>query len=167
MRKVKIALLTGSLMVAFGAAGFALGQGKPDSQGFVRVQPEEMKWFPYPGDPGGFGLTEQFIIGDPSKPGFYVMRLKFPPHVMSTPHTHGEDRTGIVIKGTWYTGTGPDWDPAKTVGIKQGGVMLHPHGTVHYDGARDEEVIVQLSGIGPTSKIQVRSTDPSFAKGKN
>jgi hypothetical protein len=28
--------------------------------------------------------------------------------------------------------------------------MLHPAGEAHFDGAKDEEVVVQLIGVGPS-----------------
>jgi hypothetical protein len=31
--------------------------------------------------------------------------------------------------------------------------MMHPAGAVHYDGARDEEVIVEIKGIGPVTTV--------------
>src|SRR6267142_1945038 len=41
-------------------------------------------------------------------------------------------------------------DPAKEVGMKPDEFMRHPSGGLHYDGARDEEVWVLISGYGPT-----------------
>ena len=164
MKPLHIAMLAGCAAAALGAT--ALAQGKPDAHGFVRMQESEMKWVPYAGDTDHMGLQAQYLIGDPNKPGPYVMRLKFPPHTMSTPHSHGEDRVGTVIKGTWWTGDSAEWDPTKTVPVRQGGVMLHPHGAIHYDGARDEEVIVQLAGTGPTSKVSAHKEDHSFRQFK-
>ena len=42
--------------------------------------------------------------------------------------------------------------------------MIHPAGKVHYDGARDEETIVQMMGIGPTGKKTAIPGDPGFSK---
>jgi hypothetical protein len=89
------------------------------------------------------------VIGDPSKPGIYVYRNRFAPGRMSRPHFHDQDRYVTVIKGTWWTGEGDVFDPNKTVPIKAGGFMYHPAGFHHYDGAKDEEVIVQIMGMGP------------------
>jgi quercetin dioxygenase-like cupin family protein len=80
-----------------------------------------------------------------------VVQAKFPPGIMSAPHYHGEDRYVTVIKGTWYTGTDADWDPSKTVAMPTGSFMKHPAGAVHFDGAKDEEVIVRIIGMGPSS----------------
>jgi hypothetical protein len=49
-----------------------------------------------------------------------------------------------VIKGTWYTGTGETFDVDKAVPLTAGSYMFHPAKAVHWDGAKDEEVIVQM-----------------------
>ena len=91
------------------------------------------------------------LEGDPSKPGFYLTINKFPPNVMSRPHTHPDERHCVVLKGTWYTGEGTKtWEHGKEVGMKSGEYMRHPSGGLHYDGAHDEEVWVLISGYGPT-----------------
>ena len=79
---------------------------------------------------------------------------------MSTPHFHDQDRLVTVIKGTWYSGEGDVLDPARTTPMKTGAFMLHPAGLHHFDGAKDEEVIVQIIGMGP-----VTSTDTEVKQG--
>ncbi len=74
-----------------------------DANGFIRIQPEDIEW---KDAPGYNGVKMAVIAGDPSKPGVYVVRVKFPPGLMSRPHFHPDDRYAIVIKGTWWTGTG-------------------------------------------------------------
>jgi quercetin dioxygenase-like cupin family protein len=39
--------------------------------------------------------------------------------------------------------------------MKTGSYILHPAGAVHWDGAGDEETIVQIVGIGPVETVQV------------
>lgn len=96
-----------------------------------------------------FTGTTLNVVGDPAKPGLYVIRRRFKPGEMSRPHMHNTDRLVTVIKGTWWTNEGDVFSPATAVPIKAGGFMLHPAGLHHYDGAKDEEVIVQIIGIGP------------------
>jgi hypothetical protein len=59
-----------------------------------------------------------------------------------------------VIQGRWYTATGRFYEADKMVAIKTGGMMYHPAGLIHYDGARDEDVIVEIMGMGPVRTIQ-------------
>jgi len=126
--------------------------GKPDAQGFVRVSPEDVTFGT------GSAMESKVIAGDPGKPGIYVIRNRFPPGVMCRPHFHNQDRFVTVIKGTWWTASGPDADvfnPDKTVPLKAGGFMLHPAGGHHYDGAKTEEVIVQIVGMGPVTTTNI------------
>ena len=81
---------------------------------------------------------------------------------MSKPHFHGETRYATVIKGTWYTGEGKVFDPGKTVPLKPGSFMKHPAGTYHYDGAKGEEVILQLMGMGPSTTTRLKPDEGLF-----
>ena len=103
-----------------------------------RMQPEH-----------GLPETSVNVFGDQSKAGMYIIRNRFAPGRTSRPHFHDQDRYVTVIKGTWWTGEGDVFQPDKMVPIKAGGFMFHPAGFHHYDGAKDEEVIVQIMGMGP------------------
>jgi len=126
---------------------------------FLRVAPADVKWVK---EADGSGVERATLMGDPTKPGIYVTRIKFPPGVMSRPHYHQEDRHAVVIKGTWYTGTGDRFAPDQTIPLVTGSYMLHPAGEIHFDGAKDEEVIVQIVGYGPSSTVRLRPEDGAF-----
>jgi len=167
MNKFTVAGVAAACVITVGSGmPLARAQAQAAATGteYVRVTPETVNWVDYPGDGAQFGIKEAFIYGDPAKPGLYVIRLTFPPHVMSRPHSHPETRIGTVIKGTWWTGTGAKFDPASTTAVPTGGIMIHPAGKVHYDGAKDEETIVQMMGIGPTGKTTAVPGDPGFSK---
>jgi quercetin dioxygenase-like cupin family protein len=89
------------------------------------------------------------LYGDPTKPGLYVQLLKWPPGSGSRPHTHPNDRFVTVVSGTWWVGTGPSGDMTKTVPMPAGAFIIHTAGGIHYDGAKDEEAIVRVVGMGP------------------
>jgi quercetin dioxygenase-like cupin family protein len=137
----------------------APASAQTDAKGFVRMTPDQAEWKDVP---GGHGVKMAVVSGDPSKAGLYVIRVKFPPGIMSAPHFHPEDRHAVVLKGTWYTGTDDSWDPDKTVALKAGSYMKHPAGAVHYDGAKDEEVIVQIAGYGPSGTTEVFPGESRF-----
>jgi len=132
----------------------SLAWGQVDGRGFVRVTPEQVRWVDDP-DAKGLGVQRATIHGDPSKPGIYVVRIRFPRGVMSRPHFHKEDRHAIVLQGTWWTGTGDQFDPDKTVALGPGSYMMHPAGERHFDGAKDDEVILQLTGYGPSATTRL------------
>ena len=126
--------------------------------GFIRVSPGQVQWRERP---GWLGVQSAVIAGDPSKAGIYVERVKFPPYVMSRPHTHRHDRHVTVLKGTWYTGTGSAWDPKQAVPLEPGSYMMHPAGAVHWDGsAGSEEVIIQVVGLGPSDATLADPSQP-------
>ena len=120
--------------------------GQPDAEGFISVLPERMR--PESSD----GISTLVVSGDPNEPGIYVIRVRFAPGANSPPHTHSQDRYVTVMRGTFWVALGTDaevYDPDKMVPMPTGSFVMHPAGAIHYDGARDEEVIVQIIGTGP------------------
>jgi hypothetical protein len=113
-----LALLLPILSVGFTER--ALAQ-QADEHGFVIVHSDAVKWE----TDLGLGVMSAIIQGDPSKPGIYVQRIKFPPYTFSRPHVHLEGRHITVIKGTWYVGTGEKWDPKSAVPLTPGSYMKH------------------------------------------
>ena len=149
MKMVRTALLILGTAVLGLAATQPAGAGR-DELGFVRIRPDDVQWRD---EPGYGGLKIAVLEGDPSKSGLYVIRVKFPPGLMTRPHRHPEDRHALVISGTWYTGTGSTFDAAKTVPLAPGSYMKHPANAYHFDGAGKEEVIVQIVGVGPSDTV--------------
>jgi quercetin dioxygenase-like cupin family protein len=153
-------------VVAFAAAVASSGSSvlaQRDARGFVRVTPEQVTWVDDI-DTNGLGVQRAVIQGDPSKPGLYVVRIRFPRGVMSRNHFHREDRHAVVLQGTWYTGTGDEFAPDKTIGLKPGSYMMHPAGEHHFDGAKEEDVILQLIGIGPSETTRLRPQDGLYGR---
>jgi hypothetical protein len=109
--------------------------------------PSEIRWVRNPN-----GTNEQAILfGDPSKPGPYVIRLKWLPGNMSRPHFHPNDRFFVVVSGTWWVGTGEKFDPESTVPVPAGSYVIHYGKKIHYDGAKGEECVIQVWGMGPAT----------------
>jgi hypothetical protein len=142
--------------VAFAAAAVS-GVAK-DNPDFVRITPADVHWRDIP---GGHGAQQAILLGDPDKPGIYVVRAKFPPYVMDHPHWHPNARYVTVIEGTWYTGIGDTFDMTRAVPLTPGSVMLHPAKAVHWDGSGgNETVVVQIVGEGPGESTLVDRTQP-------
>jgi quercetin dioxygenase-like cupin family protein len=144
------------LSVVFASANLAAAD--QDSETISIVQVDEMPWMDYPGLPG---VKYVVLAGNPSQPGVYVIRAKFAPHTMSRPHWHPEARYVTVLKGTWWAGTGESFDPDSTTPIHAGGFAIHTPGKVHYDGAKDEEAIVQITGMGPSATNVINRANPA------
>jgi hypothetical protein len=91
------------------------------------------------------------LLGDPSKPGLYIQLNKWHAHNMSRPHFHPNDRYITVISGTWWKGTGTKYDPDSTVPIPAGSFVTDVGKGIHYDGAKDEDVVLEIVGMGPAT----------------
>ena len=100
------------------------------------------------------------VFGSASHPGMYVTRIRFAAGRHTCPHYHTQDRWVTVLEGTWWTGEGDVFDADKMIPIREGGLMYHPAGFRHYDGAKGEDVVVQIMGMGPVETIRTE-IDPS------
>jgi hypothetical protein len=108
-------------------------------------KPDQIKWV----EKSPNGPIQAVLLGDPNKAGLYIILVKWLPHRMSHPHFHPNDRFATVISGTWYVGTGPKFDPDGTTPLAPGSFVTHYGKQIHYDGAKDQEVILQIVGQGP------------------
>lgn len=137
-------ILAFAFAIALSPAGIA---GDIDRSAVDFVAPADLKWRRNPA-----GTNESVVLfGDPSKPGPYVMQLKWLPGNMSRPHFHPNDRLIVVLEGTWWVGTGDVYDPNSTVPMGPGTQVLHYGKKIHYDGAKDGDTIIQIHGIGPAT----------------
>jgi hypothetical protein len=119
-----------------------------DPAAVVFTLPDKIEW-------KGTGLSRQAImVGDPSKPGPYIVIQKWLPGGMSRPHFHPNDRFITVLKGTWWVGTGTKFAPGSTVPMPAGTFVKHFGKQVHYDGAKDEETVLLITGEGPATSTQ-------------
>jgi hypothetical protein len=117
------------------------------------LTPDQFKWR----DPFNKSPTNQVILyGDPSKEGPYMVINRFSPGAFSRPHFHPNDRFITVLKGTWWVGTGPAFDTNATAPMPTGSFVTHFGRGIHYDGAKDDEVMVLITGMGPATSTQVK-----------
>ena len=134
-------------VIAFLAAGCATTTGNIDRTVADFQAPQDIKW-----RRNAAGTNEVAILhGDPSKPGPYVARIRWLPGNMSRPHFHPNDRFFAVISGTWWVGTGEKFDPDGTVPVPAGSYVIHYANKIHYDGAKGEECVIQVWGMGPAT----------------
>ena len=54
-----------------------------------------------------------------------------------------------MIKGTWWVGAGADQNPDEAVATPAGSYVKHSANHVHWDGAKDEDVLLLIEGNGP------------------
>jgi quercetin dioxygenase-like cupin family protein len=94
------------------------------------------------------GRQRAQLLGDSSRGGAWVDRVKIPGGGRVLAHTHPNDEVVTVIEGTWYVGEGERFDQAKLKGYPAGSFIVIPAGVPHFLAAKDGPVIVQLSGTG-------------------
>ena len=153
---MKAALIASlALAAAVGGAGGASaappGPQTLDPRVLSYIMPDKIPWAAGNVE----GADTAVLVGDPTKPGFYVVMNRFRPGAFTHPHYHPNERYIYVVAGTWWVGTGAKWDPEhNTVPFKAGSFVVHKARQVHYDGARagGEGATVMIFGEGPGSR---------------
>ena len=131
----------------------------------LRLTPAEMNTLPAydagAGTSGVAGIRTTMVMGNPSQAGPYTIRLSVPANTRIEPHTHRDDRTAIVLSGTWYFGYGRVLDAAVEKALPAGSVYTEPGGVAHFAETRDSAVLVYISGSGPSdTKFVVQDAAP-------
>ena len=129
----------------------------PDQAVFRSVLPEEIDWQPFAAFPPSARLA--VVVGEPSRSGPYVVRVKVPSGVKLMPHRHQEDRVYTVLSGVFYIGRGDTFDEGKLQAYPPGSVIVLPGGTAHFHWAKSGEYITQVTAIGPISLEYVDPED--------
>lgn len=138
------------LLLVSGVAAGARAQGPGDS---IVKMPNDIVWKAPPVSPGP---DTAITYGDPSKPGAFVLRVRFPAGFKLMPHFHPDEwRTVVVLSGTYYFGLGEQWDESKLRAYPPGTFFSEPKGTPHFVWAKDGEVIIQVTAMGPTGNTLV------------
>ena len=161
---MKTGLIAGLAATAFAGAALGATPAAPDMStlnpaALKALIPDRIPWTAA----AGLGTTETAVlVGNPNKPGFYVVLNRFHPGTFSHPHYHPNDRYIMVISGTWWVGTGTNWDPEHvTVPMKPGTFVTHTGRQVHFDGARtgSGDAVVMIFGQGPGTRTDC-DTEP-------
>ncbi|HVZ61929.1 MAG TPA: cupin domain-containing protein [Terriglobales bacterium] len=142
-------LLAGLTIVALLTIG-SLKAAELDSKALVYKLPSQLNWVESKN-----GQSQAILWGDPSKPGPYGVLAKWSPHHNSHPHFHPHDRFIHVISGTWWVATGSNYNLDSMVPVPAGSFVTHFANGIHYDGAKDEEVMLEIVGDGPATSTQV------------
>src|SRR5437016_3671805 len=100
----------------------ACGAVELNPAALVYKKPDQIKWNP----PSAGGSQNAVMVGDPGKPGLYVVFSKWlKGNHFSQPHSHPRDRFITVINGTWWMRSGSAFDPAHSVPPKAGTFVNH------------------------------------------
>lgn len=141
------------------------------SAGERRVTPKEFKFTadmgPGTGTAGISGVRTVALKGDPDRAGLYTIMLRIPAHTHIAAHEHMDDRVATVVSGTWYIGYGDSFKSGELKALPPGSFYTEPANRAHFAETRDEPVIVQITGVGPSSTRYVdAASDPRRSPGK-
>jgi quercetin dioxygenase-like cupin family protein len=128
---------------------------QPGQGVFRSLLPQDVDWRPFAAFPQAARLA--VIVGDPSQPAPYMVRVKLPAGQKLMPHRHEEDRVYTVMSGVFYIGRGEEFDEDKLEAYPPGAVVVLPGGTPHFHWAKSGEYITQVTAIGP---ITLEYVDP-------
>jgi quercetin dioxygenase-like cupin family protein len=143
----------GAALALIGPLAFAQQRGEQ------RVTPAEVAW---PAAAGGAvgtsgvsGIQTVVLKGDPTKRELYTLLLRVGPHTRIAAHAHQDDRVATVLSGTWYFGYGKELQEASLKALPPGSVYTEPPNVDHFAVTKDEPVVVQITGMGPSATAYV------------
>ncbi len=128
----------------------ASAQDKIDRMSANNMQsftPETVEWKDEPILPAG--AKSALLLGDPTKPGVFIVWLKFPRNYPIPPHTHPYTEVITVLSGKLGNGMGEKFDTKNGEILKAGSSFVLPTGHTHYVWTTDEETVVELIATGP------------------
>jgi hypothetical protein len=147
--------------------GLALAQGvKPTAtnppMSHDIVTPDQLVWKPIVP-----GAEMAVVFGDPEKKGgLYVIRIRSKGEVKVPPHWHATDEHITVLDGSFWIGSGEQFDSSKLKEMKLGAHAMMPAGVRHFSLTKADNVI-ELFGEAPFVVNFVNpEDDPRNAKSK-
>ncbi|PWB89756.1 cupin [Methylocystis sp. MitZ-2018] len=135
---------------------------QPGQADFRTILPEDIDWKPFPGFPPEARLA--VLVGDPTKAGPYLIRVRVPSGVKLMPHRHPEDRVYTVMSGVFYIGLGDQFDGEKVNAYPPGSVIILPGDTAHFHWARSGEYVTQVTAMGPLGLEYMDANDDPRSK---
>ena len=132
----------------------------------LRIAPSEIQWpsgqSSLVGTSFASGIESVILEGNPAEGGLYTMLLRVGPDTRIDAHSHPDDRVATVMAGTWYFGYGDAFDETLLKELPSGSIYTEPPGSNHFAATRDEGVVIQITGFGPSGTTYVDpANDPS------
>lgn len=115
------------------------------------------------GTSGLAGIRTLVLAGDPARSGPYTIELLVPAHTRIDAHQHRDDRSAVVVSGTWHFGYGRTADDAKAKALNPGSFYTEPANMPHFAHTDNEPVAVIITGNGPTDTRYVTAPDAGTA----
>ena len=115
--------------------------------------PATTKWMPGTGMMKGVTLAA--LVGDPTKSGMYIVRMKIPAGTTFPAHVHGGTENVTVISGSIWVGVGKTVDKSKMTELGPGAFVSIPANLAHFAAAK-QEAVIQLEGMGPMTMTEAK-----------
>ena len=132
-------------------AACALASGNAGAQ---RPVPLDTGLAPWVSNPAAPGRANQKLVGDRTRPGLFIERVKFPKGSSAPPHVHTIDGYVAILKGEFTVGFGTRVDSSQVIRVKAGGFIVLPANVPHYEWF-DEDTIEHVVGVGPMTTALV------------
>ena len=116
------------------------------------------------GTSGVAGIQTIVLLGDPTKPGLYTIRIRVPANTTIQAHTHRDNRAATVMSGTWYFGYGNVANEAAVKPLPPGSFYTEPGGIPHFALTKADPVVVDITGFGPTNTVFVDAANGTHRK---
>jgi hypothetical protein len=148
-------------------AGIAAAQGGAASAPAAEhkiVTPDAIKWVDLPPifQKGG---KMAVLLGDPSKEGMFIVRIKVPANYKVMPHWHPTTENVTVVSGAFAIGMGDKLDPKAKA--QPPGTFISMPAQMHHFAFTTKETVIDVSGMGPFTLTYVNpADDPSKSAAK-
>jgi uncharacterized RmlC-like cupin family protein len=124
--------------------------------------PNDVKWGPAPPMlPKGAEIA--VLVGDPTKTGPSVVRLKMPENYEIPPHHHSTTEQVTVLSGSFHAGMGDKLDKKASQKFEPGGFVSMPANMNHFAWAA-RPTVIEIEAEGPFDVVYVNPADDPTKK---
>jgi mannose-6-phosphate isomerase-like protein (cupin superfamily) len=152
-----VTLISALFLFSFVYAQEHAGTDSQATGGHILVNGKNLGWKTGPASlPAGTQIS--VLEGDLSKAGPFTARVMLPASYRIPPHFHPAIEHVTVVEGSFYMGTGKEFNESTATELKTGDFAVMPIGFAHYAFTRDK-AIIQLHGIGPWGITYINEAD--------
>ena len=120
----------------------------------ISITPDQLTWQQSAASPSETAV----LMGDPRRPGPFVMRVRIEANTKVMPHSHPVDVQVTVLSGTLLHAEGETFDETKLKEYPAGSFFVERASIPHYAVAKTA-VVLQGSGTGPFGLTYVNPQD--------
>jgi uncharacterized RmlC-like cupin family protein len=154
-KTTKTITLLALMAISVYSGSLLIGQTKETAE--KRITPAEVQWPTAAGGAAGTsgvaGIQTVVVKGDPTKAGLYTLLLRLGPNNRIQAHSHRDDRVATVVSGKWYFGYGRQFSEAALKELPPGSFYTEPPGVFHLAMTKNEPVVIQITGTGPSDTV--------------